>query len=76
MIKKIEINGKTFIEERTYYVYDNQDGLMMNTPVITTSDGEKFQSHLDHEIDVDRRLNDPFHITMNKLYPHLAKYFS
>ena len=73
MIKKTIANGKTFIEETKYYVYEDQDELMMEMPTHTTDDEKEFQSILKYELNEDRKKNDPFNITVNKLYPILSE---
>ena len=73
MIKKTIVNNRTFIEETKFYIYEDQGVLAMEMPTHTTDDEKEFQSILKYELNEDRKRNDPFNITINKLYPILSE---
>jgi hypothetical protein len=46
MIKKEIINGKLFLTQTTFYVYDSEDGNVKDEiPILITSDIKTFRSH-------------------------------
>lgn len=44
-IKKTEINGRIFIKQTTYYIYDSKKDLMSDIPILTTSNKSVFEKH-------------------------------
>jgi len=49
MIKREEINGKIFIAQTTYYIYDSEEHLQNDHAFLRTSDRKLFNKHRANE---------------------------
>jgi len=50
MILKKKKNGKVFVEQRTYYIYDNEEDYENDKWSVSTSSKEKFEKILKNYI--------------------------
>jgi len=62
MIKTEIINGKVFLEQRTYYIYRNkEDQLQDNSPLLITSNEELFDKHKHKHMEKTNKHDEVYH---------------
>lgn len=77
MIKETKINGKIFVEQRTYYVYENWEAQTMDNPMIITSEKKVFRRQLRREKIKREKQNiyeSKFNTYLRKHYPNIVRY--